>query len=169
MMENVETVWSYFLQYGNLFLFIIVFLEYMNLPGLPAGIIMPAAGILVAENGTNFALAWGLSIIAGLLGSWVLFLIGFGLEKVVLERLCEKWPKLRGSMDKTTLYMDKYGPRGVFVARLIPVVRTIISFAAGMFRVNFIKFTLYSIPGIAIWNGVLILAGFIFGKALIGL
>lgn len=86
-----------------------------------------------------------------------------------MERLCNKWPKLRASMNKTTAYMDKYGSKGVFVARLIPVVRTIISFVAGVFRVNFVSFTLYSLPGIAIWNGVFILAGFIFGKALIGL
>ena len=47
---DIYTVLDYFSTYGLIFLFIIVFLEYMNLPGLPAGIIMPAAGILIAEN-----------------------------------------------------------------------------------------------------------------------
>ena len=48
-MENIQI--SLKLLYGvwiSVFMFIIVFLEYMNLPGLPAGIIMPAAGILIA-------------------------------------------------------------------------------------------------------------------------
>lgn len=45
-MNTVETVWHYFMMYGYYFLFLIVFLEYLNFPGLPAGIIMPAAGDL---------------------------------------------------------------------------------------------------------------------------
>lgn len=51
---DIYTVLDYFSTYGLYFLFIIVFLEYMNLPGLPAGIIMPAAGILIASSDMNF-------------------------------------------------------------------------------------------------------------------
>ena len=55
-MENMETVVQYMQDYGIIFLFIIVYLEYLNLPGLPAGIIMPAAGFLVATSNINFIL-----------------------------------------------------------------------------------------------------------------
>ena len=61
-MDVVESVWHYFMLYGYYFLFLIVFLEYLNLPGLPAGIIMPAAGILIASQQGSFVVA--------LLGSW---------------------------------------------------------------------------------------------------
>ena len=46
-MININDILSYMDKYGYLFLAGIVFLEYLNLPGLPAGIIMPAAGILI--------------------------------------------------------------------------------------------------------------------------
>ena len=44
------TITNYFAEYGLLFLFVIILLEYMNLPGLPAGIIMPAVGVLVSKS-----------------------------------------------------------------------------------------------------------------------
>ena len=46
----MQVILDYLSEYGLFFLFVIVFLEYLNLPGLPAGIIMPAVGILVAAN-----------------------------------------------------------------------------------------------------------------------
>ena len=47
---DIDAVLNYFATYGLTLLFVIVFLEYLNLPGLPAGIIMPAAGILASRN-----------------------------------------------------------------------------------------------------------------------
>ena len=71
-MDNIQIVLNYFSEYGLVFLFLIVFLEYMNLPGLPAGIIMPAAGILIAGNDMDFITALVISVIAGLFGRYVL-------------------------------------------------------------------------------------------------
>ena len=42
---DVQMLTQYFLRYGAVFIFVIILLEYMNLPGIPAGIIMPLAGI----------------------------------------------------------------------------------------------------------------------------
>ena len=78
-MDNIQIVLNYFSEYGLVFLFLIVFLEYMNLPGLPAGIIMPAAGILIAGNDMDFITALVISVIAGLFGSYVLYFIGYFL------------------------------------------------------------------------------------------
>lgn len=162
-MENIQTVLNYFNEYGLLFMFIIVFLEYMNLPGLPAGIIMPAAGILIASNDMNFITALIVSVIAGLLGSYVLYFIGFFLGHSVLDKFYRKYEKLRPSIDKAIGYTKKHGNKGVFIARLIPVARTLISLTVGTVRMNFILFSLYSVLGITIWNLVFIYAGYAFG------
>ena len=53
-MDSINQAMVYFETYGLWFLFIIVYLEYLNLPGLPAGIIMPAIGALVAQSKYNF-------------------------------------------------------------------------------------------------------------------
>lgn len=160
---DIYTVLDYFSTYGLIFLFIIVFLEYMNLPGLPAGIIMPAAGILIAENDMNFMAAFVVSIIAGLLGSYVLYFTGYFLGKPLLERCYQKYENLRPSIDKTVGYIDRHGTRGVFIGRLIPVARTLISIPAGTIGMKFIPYTIYSILGISIWNLVFIYAGYAFG------
>ena len=88
---DIYTVLDYFSTYGLYFLFIIVFLEYMNLPGLPAGIIMPAAGILIASSDMNFMTALIVSIMAGLLGSYVLYFIGYFLGKPILDKFYQKF------------------------------------------------------------------------------
>ena len=86
-MDNIQIVLNYFSEYGLVFLFLIVFLEYMNLPGLPAGIIMPAAGILIAGNDMDFITALVISVIAGLFGSSVLYFIGYFLGKPILDKV----------------------------------------------------------------------------------
>ena len=160
---DIQTVLNYFAEYGLFFLFVIVFLEYMNLPGLPAGIIMPAAGILIAGRDMNFITALIVSVLAGLLGSYVLYFIGYFLGKPVLDKFYQKYKKLRPSINKAISYTEKHGNKGVFIARLIPVARTLISLTVGTVRMNFVSFTLYSIIGITIWNSVFIYAGYAFG------
>lgn len=160
---DIQTVLNYFTQYGLIFLFVIVFLEYMNLPGLPAGIIMPAAGILIAGRDMNFITALIVSVLAGLLGSYILYFIGYFLGKPVLDKFYQKYQKLRPSINKAISYTEKHGSKGVFIARLIPVARTLISLTVGTMRMNFLSFTIYSILGITIWNSVFIYAGYAFG------
>lgn len=46
---DVQMLTSYFIQYGAVFIYLIVLLEYMNFPGFPAGVIMPLAGIWAAK------------------------------------------------------------------------------------------------------------------------
>ena len=78
-MDNIQIVLNYFSEYGLVFLFLIVFLEYMNLPGLPAGIIMPAAGILIAGNDMDFITALVISVDCRFFAIWKLCIILYWL------------------------------------------------------------------------------------------
>ena len=51
---SIQTITNYFIQYGAFFIYLIVLLEYMNLPGFPAGVIMPLAGIWAAKGAISF-------------------------------------------------------------------------------------------------------------------
>ena len=160
---DINNMLQYIGKYGYIFLAVIVFLEYLNLPGLPAGIIMPAAGILVKSDGLNFIYTLIISVIAGLLGSFILYILGHYCGKPILSKLQNKFPKSKKAIDKIYKYIDKYGNIGIVVARVIPVARTLISLVAGTFNIGFIEFTLYSIIGITIWNFIFIYAGYAFG------
>lgn len=163
-MENIEQVIRYMSEYGTVFLFVIVFLEYMNLPGLPAGIIMPAAGLLVARNSMHFSMALILSVVAGLLGSYVLYGIGYYVGHPLLDKVYQRYEKLQSPINKTVGYMDKYGNRGLLISRLIPVARTLIALVVGTTRMKLVPFTVYSILGITVWNATLITTGYVIGR-----
>lgn len=162
-MNNVQMVLEYFARYGLIFVFVIMFLEYLNFPGLGAAIIMPAIGMAVAKAHINFLFALAISIIAGELASYILYGISYWFGKPILTWIYKKYPKSRKSIDKVCRYIESYGDKGVLIIRLVPAVRTLIPFVAGMFRMNIIKFSIYSIIGITIWNSVLMYAGYAFG------
>lgn len=159
----MQVVLDYFSEYGLIFLFVIVFLEYLNLPGLPAGIIMPAAGLLVAANDVSFLTALVLSVFAGLLGSYALYFVGYFLGHPILEWFYHRFDQMRPAIDRAVRYTEVHGDKGVFIARLIPVARTLVSLTVGTVRMNLLTFTIYSTFGILIWNFVFIYAGYAFG------
>ena len=163
---DINVILDYLAQYGLYFLFLIVFLEYLNLPGLPAGIIMPATGILIARGSMDVWAAVIISVIAGLSGSLILYLIGYHFGRPLLDKIHKKYEKTRKPIDKLLEALDRYGSKGVFIVRLVPVARTLISVVAGASRLNAFSFTIYSILGIFIWNAALIFFGYAFGHLL---
>ena len=166
-MNDIQVIVEYFIRYGLIFVFVIMFLEYLNCPGLGAAIIMPAIGIGISKAHINFFLALLISVIAGELASYILYFIAYWFGKPILTFLYKKFPKLRKSISKTCFYMENYGDKSVLIIRLIPAIRTLIPIVAGMFRMNLIKFSTYSIIGITIWNSVLMYAGYAFGNIML--
>ncbi len=166
---TIELLTQYFLQYGAAFIFIIVLLEYMNLPGFPAGIIMPLAGIWAAKGDISFAMAMVLTVSAGLLGSWILYFLGkFGGEMFINWYL-KHFPKQEKLIRKNLNMLREKGAVGVFISKLVPMVRTIISIPAGIVGMNFWSYTVSSTMGIFLWNLVLVGAGYAMGDSALGL
>lgn len=164
---DANSLLDYLSQYGIVFIFIIIFLEYLNLPGLPAGIIMPVAGLWVSRGNMNFLIVVILSVVAGLIGSWCLYFLGFYGGNFLLEKYTTKFPKQKQYIENKLEYLRSKGGKGVFISRLIPVARTIIAIPAGVLKMNFLKFTVYSAMGIFIWNIVFISAGYILGEGIL--
>ena len=73
---TIQELTHYFIQYGAFFIYLIVLLEYLNLPGFPAGVIMPLAGIWASQGEISFPVVMILTVAAGLTGSWALYLLG---------------------------------------------------------------------------------------------
>ena len=160
---DIQALTQYFLQYGAVFIFVIVLLEYLNLPGFPAGVIMPLAGIWAARGQI------GLGLAAGLLGSWILYGLGRLGGHVLLERYLKKFPAQRPVIEKNFAMLERRGAIGIFISKLIPMVRTVISIPAGVIRMNFIKYSVSSALGIFVWNFFLIGAGYWLGDRAIRL
>lgn len=158
----------YFSQYGLIAIFVIVLLEYMNLPGFPAGIIMPLAGIFAANGRINFLIALLVSVAAGLIGSLILYFIGLKGGELFLKAYLKKFPKHKDAIDRNIALLQKKGSVGIFVAKLIPMIRTLISIPAGVMKMNLMKYCISSTLGILVWNLIFVGAGYLLGDAVFG-
>ena len=164
---SIQVLTNYFIEYGAFFIFLIVLLEYLNLPGFPAGVSMPRAGIWAAKGEIGFPMVMLLSVAAGLVGSWALYLLGRLGGTKVMEFYFRKFPKQQPVIEDKMQMLREKGCIGVFVSKLLPMVRTIISIPAGMVRMDFLKYTVSSVCGIFIWNLVFVGAGYFFGETAI--
>ena len=164
---ELETIMQYFVTYGPIAIYVIVLLEYMNLPGFPAGVIMPLAGIWAARGGLSFFVTMIITVAAGLTGSVILYALGRGGGEMFLKKYYKKFPSQKEMIEGKMQYLRERGGMGIFVSKLLPMVRTIISIPAGMIRMDFRKYVVSSTLGIAVWNLVFVGAGYLFGDSVL--
>lgn len=145
--------------------FISVFLESFIAP-IPSEIILPFSGFVASLGSMNIYFVIIVATIAAYLGSLPFYFIGRWGEKPVLKFL-DRYGKYlfikKSDVKKGFEVFDKYGTGVVFVGRVIPIIRTLISFPAGVSKMNFFKFTIYTLLGSLVWNIVLTYTGFILG------
>lgn len=126
-------------------------IESANIP-LPSEVIMPFSGYLVFTGKFNLfyvAIAGGLGCLWGsLLSYWV----GAKGGRPLIEKYGKYILMSHHDLDLTDRWFKKWGNITVFVGRLLPVVRTFISFPAGIARVNLWTFSVYTFVGSVIWS-----------------
>lgn len=164
---DTQMITDYFSRYGGIVIFIIVLLEYMNMPGFPSGLIMPLAGIWASKGNIGFLSALFLSVLAGLCGSWILYFVGRYGGELVLQKYIKRFPKHETVINRTIERVRSKGCVGIFVGKLIPVLRTVISIPAGVLKISFYGYTIASALGILVWNLVFVGAGYIFGESVL--
>lgn len=144
--------------YGLLIVFVLAVAEYCNLPGLPATPILVSIGIWARAN-HMLALAIITSITGGLVGITILYWLGYFFGIPFMTWYYRKFPKHKVKIDN---YVDKLNSgksHYIAITRLIPVLRTLISIPAGLVKLNFSHYFMYSFLGIAIWNIAFIIIG----------
>jgi membrane protein DedA with SNARE-associated domain len=156
---------SFIVNYGLISIFIIVALEYANLP-LPSELVLPVVGIFAFEYNMNFVQVLVISILGGLTGSIINYYLGLKLGKPLIDTVSTKFPSTKKSIRASYAWIRKYDKSSIMLSRLIPVARTFISIVAGVIKMNIIAFIIYSTIGIGIWNLILISAGYILGDKL---
>lgn len=160
---DLASVTMYFTQYGAIAIFVIVLLEYMNLPGFPAGIIMPLSGVMAARGNIHFLWVMVITVAAGLTGSLLLYFLGRIGGTPFLKAYMKRFPKQKENLEKNLAWIDQKGCIGVFIAKLIPMIRTLVSIPAGVLQMNLVKYIVSSTLGIFIWNLVFVGAGYLMG------
>jgi len=139
-------------------------IESANIP-LPSEIIMPFAGYLVYRGEFNLWLV-GLAGAAGcVVGSVISYWLGARGGRPLVERYGKYILISRHDLDLADRWFTRYGEAAVFVGRLLPVVRTFISFPAGIARMKFGRFVAYSFFGSLPWTIALAYIGLKMGES----
>ncbi len=126
---------------------------------IPSEIVIPPAAFLAARGDLNMA---GV-ILAGTLGSYLGAVIGYWLCLFIGRPFIRRFGKYflvpEEKLERAEIWLARYETGGVFFARLLPVIRHLISYPAGLVRMNFWKFSLATIAGSALWCSVLAYLG----------
>lgn len=160
---------QYFARYGGIAIFVIVLLEYLNLPGFPAGVIMPLAGMWAAKGNIRFIPALIITVAAGLLGSLILYFLGYKGGELFLQKYLDKFPRQRKAIEDKLEWVRQKGSVGIFISKLIPMIRTLVSIPAGISKMNLVQYTVSSTLGIFVWNLFFVGAGYYLGDAVLKL
>ncbi len=147
--------------YGGIFG--LMLLESSSLP-IPSEVILPFSGYLVSTGALNFWGTLAVATLAGIAGSLIDYLIGLkGVEVLTKYRLLGRAVFNEEQLKTAAGWFTKYGTVMVFLGRLIPGFRTLISFPAGAVKMPLAKFAVYTTAGCIIWNGLLIYVGYYLG------
>jgi len=150
-------------RWGYLGIIVMMAVESANIP-LPSEAIMPAAGILVHQGRMNLHLAALAGAVGCLAGSVPSYLLGRYGGRPFLEKY-GRWLLLKQrDMELADNWVNKYGNVTFLVCRLLPIVRTFISFPAGVLKANFAIFCAFTFVGSLIWSYLLAYVGIIFGE-----
>ncbi len=151
---------------GYLGIFILMFLESALIP-IPSEVTMPFAGYLASTGNLSFILIVIVGTLANLAGSLLAYYIGFFLEETVLLNLIRKYGKFilvsEHEYHRAESWFKKYGDKVIFISRLLPGVRTVISLPAGMFEMDIKKFVIYTTVGCLLWSAILTYIGLVLG------
>jgi membrane protein DedA with SNARE-associated domain len=139
---------------------------------LPSELILPFAGFLISdpssvEKLTNAHWNYWIVVIVATIGNLIGSLISYGIGAWGGRPFLERWGRYLlirpHDIELAEHFFERYGSATAFFSRLLPVVRTFISFPAGVARMDLRRFVIYSTAGAFIWSAVLTELGVAFG------
>ena len=136
-------------------------------PPIPSEAVLPGAGFLAYEGRMSFWLAWVMATTGALVGAIIWYYIGAAFGRERTRWVVGKVPLMEHEdFDRAEAFFQRWGGVAVLVGRCVPLVRSFISIPAGIERMHFLKFVLYTTIGSGVWNGLWIGLGYAFGPAI---
>ncbi len=154
----VDAVTNLIGDHGVPAVFLLMVLESACLP-VPSEVIMLFAGYLVSLHRMSLAEAVAAGVAGNIVGSWIAWGVGMSGGRALLERH-GRWVHITPArLDMADRWFERRGERIVLIARCLPVIRTFISLPAGIARMPFWRFTIYTAVGSVPWVLALTLLG----------
>lgn len=134
-------------------------------PPIPSELILPLAGFLARLGTMNLVLVYFTSTLGAYAGALLLYWLGarLGLERAI--RWLSRLPLVdREDFERAAGWFSRHGRSAVFFGRLLPGVRSLISLPAGAQKMSLGTFSLFTVAGSGLWNGLLIGLGALLGS-----
>ena len=169
MGETVE-MQHFLVTYGYLGIFVLAILESACIP-IPSEVTFALGGALCSPafvhsiHETSVKSLWVvilMGILGSLIGSFLAYVVGRTGGRAFVDRWGKYFLLTHADLDKSEAWFQKRGPVTVLLGRVIPVVRTFISFPAGMAEMQPVSFGIFTTIGVAVWVSVLSWLGYHF-------
>lgn len=133
-------------------------------PPIPSEVILPLTGFAVARGVLSLFSALFWTTLGSVVGAALLYWLGALLGRDRMHRLWARLPLVKHSdLVRTEEWFAKHGTKAVFFGRMLPVFRSLVSIPAGVERMPLPRFLTLTAMGSALWNTVLLLAGYWLG------
>ncbi|PLR86613.1 DedA family protein [Bacillus sp. V33-4] len=154
--------------YGYMGIFLLIALENI-FPPIPSEVILTFGGFMTTTSNMSITGVVAVSTLGSVAGAAVLYWVGLLINIERIEKIVEKWGHIlrltKKDVHKANEWFDRYGFWTVFFCRLIPLIRSLISVPAGMARMNFGIFLIFTTAGTLIWNIILVNIGAAVGSS----
>jgi len=148
---------------GYVGIFFMMVLESMVFP-VPSELVMPFAGFLASQGQFSLVLIVVCSSLGSIVGSLLSYYIGKRWGYTLVLSYGKYFLIDEEDLKKTVSWFSRRGELTIFVSRLVPVVRHLISLVAGVGKMDIKKFSFYTIVGATIWNTFLAYLGYLLGQ-----
>lgn len=148
---------------GYLGITLLMALESSFVP-FPSEVVLPPAGYLAAQGRMNAPLALAAGLAGSLIGALVNYYLAAKLGRPLLHRYGKYFLIKEKSLDRAEDFFRRHGEISMFIGRLIPVIRQLISLPAGFARMRVGLFVFYTALGAGIWCTILTYIGWYVGR-----
>ena len=139
-------------------IFVLMVAESACIP-IPSEATMLFAGFNVAEGHYSLPVVVAVGTVANVVGSWLAYAVGYYGRIDVLEKHGAKLHIKPSHLEWADRWFERYGAATVFFTRMLPIIRTFISLPAGVARMPFWRFTMYTLLGCIPWIFMLTFIG----------
>jgi membrane protein DedA with SNARE-associated domain len=143
---------------GLLGVFLLMVAESACIP-VPSEATMLFAGFNVSDGHYSLVAAVAAGVVGNLVGSWIAYAVGYYGRVDILEKHGKKLHVKPSHLRSADRWFEKHGDATVFFTRMLPIIRTFISLPAGVARMPFWRFTLFTLAGCIPWVFALTFVG----------
>ena len=158
-MHHLLEIWFGWVLNGGYFGIIVLMAMESSIFPVPSEIVIPPAAFLAARGDLSFTGVILAGTFGSYLGSAITYWVSRAVGRPVIQRFGRFFFITTDKLERAEVWLERYEAAGVFFARLLPVIRHLISIPAGIVRMNFWMFSIVTIVGSALWCAVLAYLG----------